>query len=99
MYDGTVYLVAGLVQPDAFQQADGAFVASIRSFRSLSAAEAEDIHPNRVDLYVVRAGDTWESINETAGGVVTPATLAIMNKGTPDSQPQPGTRIKIVASG
>ena len=99
MYDGTVYLVAGLVQPDAFQQADGAFVASIRSFRSLSAAEAEDIHPNRVDLYVVRAGDTWESINETAGGVVTPATLAVMNKGTPDSQPQPGTRIKIVASG
>ena len=99
MYDGTVYLVAGLVQPDAFQQADGAFVASIRSFRSLSAAEAEDIHPNRVDLYVVRAGDTWQSIAERAGDAVRPATLAIMNKGTPDSQPQPGTRIKIVTSG
>ena len=47
----------------------------------------------------MRAGDTWASINETAGEVVTPATLAIMNKATPDSQPQPGTRIKIVVSG
>ena len=99
MHDGDVYVVVGFVPRSGFQQADGAFVASIRSFRSLSAAEAEDIHPNRVDLYVVRAGDTWESINETAGGVVTPATLAIMNKATPDSQPQPGTRIKIVVSG
>ena len=99
MHDGDVYLVVGLVPRSGFQQTDEAFVASIRSFRSLSAAEAEDIHPNRVDLYVVRAGDTWASINETAGDVVTPATLAIMNKATPDSQPQPGTRIKIVVSG
>ena len=99
MYEGDVYVVVGLVSRDAFQQADGAFVASIRSFRSLSAAEAEDIHPNRVDLYVVRAGDTWQSIAERSGGVVKPATLAIMNKATPDSQPQPGTRIKIVVSG
>ena len=44
-----VYLVAGLVAPDAFQQADSAFSASIRSFRPLSAAEAEDIRPDRVD--------------------------------------------------
>ena len=33
-----------------------AFLASIRSFRPLSAAEAEDIHPNRIDLYVVARG-------------------------------------------
>ncbi len=99
MHDGDVYVVVGFVPRSGFQQADGAFVASIRSFRSLSAAEAEDIHPNRVDLYVVRAGDTWASINETAGEVVTPATLAVMNKATPDSEPQPGARIKIVVSG
>jgi len=98
-YDGDVYLVAGLVAPGAFQQADSAFVTSIRSFRRLSAAEAEDIHPNRVDLYVVRAGDTWQSIAERSGGAVTPATLAIMNKATPDSQPRPGTRIKRVVTG
>ena len=99
MYDSAVYLVAGLAASGTFQQADGAFVDSIRSFRRLSAAEAENIHPDRVDLYVVRAGDTWQSIAERSGGAVTPATLAIMNKATPGSQPQPGARIKIVVSG
>ena len=69
-YDGKVYIVAGLAAPNAFQQADDAFLASIRSFRPLSAAEAEDIRPNRVDLYVVRAGDTWQSIAERSGGVI-----------------------------
>ncbi|MBI2829352.1 MAG: M48 family metalloprotease [Acidobacteria bacterium] len=99
MYEGKVYVVAGLVPPGAFQQADGAFLASIRSFRRLSAKEAEDIHPDRVDLYVVRAGDTWQSIAERSGGAIKPATLAIMNNATPGSQPQQGTRIKIVVRG
>jgi predicted Zn-dependent protease len=98
-YDNKVYVVAGLVPPAAFQQADAAFSASIRSFRSLTAAEAENIRPNRVDLYVVRAGDSWASIAERGGGVISPATLAVMNKSTPGSQPQPGARIKIVVGG
>jgi len=98
-YNGKVYVVAGLVQADAFQHADGAFLASIRSFRSMSAAEAENIRPNRVDLYVVRAGDSWQSIAERSGGVISAATLAVMNKSTPGSTPQPGSRIKIVVSG
>ena len=98
-YDGKVYIVAGLVAPEAFQQADGAFLSSIRSFRSMSAAEAEKIRPNRVDFYVVRAGDTWQSIAERSDGVITPATLAVMNNSTPGSMPQPGSRIKIVVSG
>ena len=98
-YDGKVYVVGGLASAQAFQQADGAFGASIRTFRSLSPAEAESIHPNRVDLYVVRAGDTWASIAERGGGVISPATLAVMNKANPASVPQPGTRIKIVVGG
>jgi predicted Zn-dependent protease len=98
-YDNKVYVVAGLVPPAAFQQADAAFSASIRSFRSLTAAEAENIRPNRVDLYVVRAGDSWASIAERGGGVISPATLAVMNKSAPGSPPQPGTRIKIVVGG
>jgi predicted Zn-dependent protease len=98
-YDGKVYVVAGLVQPDGFQQADGAFLASIRSFRSMSAAEAENIHPNRVDFYVVRAGDTWASIAERSGGAIRAATLAVMNNSTPGSMPQPGSRVKIVVGG
>ena len=98
-HDGQIYLVAGLVAPEEFRRADGAFLASIRSFRRLSAAEAEAIHPNRVDLYVVRAGDTWQSIAERSGGIVTPSTLAIMNQSTLATQPQVGARIKTVVSG
>jgi predicted Zn-dependent protease len=94
-----VYMVAGLTSPDVFQQADTAFIGAIRSFRPLSAAEAENIRPNRVDLYVVRSGDTWQGIAERSGGVITPATLAVMNKSTTAAQPRAGERIKIVVGG
>ena len=92
-------LLAGLASPDVFKQADNAFVSTIRSFRPLSAAEAENVRPNRVDLYVVRSGDTWQGIAERSGGVIMPDTLAIMNKSAPGSQPQAGARIKIVVGG
>ena len=98
-HGNTIYMLAGLVAPDLFQQADPAFTAAIRSFRPLSAAEAEEIRPNRVDLYVVRAGDTWASIAERSGGVVKPSTLAIMNNTAPETQPATGARIKIVVEG
>jgi predicted Zn-dependent protease len=98
-YDQKVFIVAGLVGPNAFQQVDGAFLGSIRSFRPMSAAEAETIRPNRVDFYVVRAGDTWASIAERSGGAIKPATLAVMNHAAPGSSPQPGSRIKIVVAG
>ena len=92
-------MVAGRSAPNVFQQADGAFLASIRSFKRLSAAEAENIRPNRIDLYVVRSGDTWQSIANRSGGVVKPSTLAVMNNAEPNSQPPTGARIKIVVSG
>jgi predicted Zn-dependent protease len=97
--DTKVYVVAGLAAPGAFQQSDKAFLASIRSFRRLSDKEAEDIHPDRVDLYVVRAGDTWASIAERSGGAVKPATLAVMNNASPNTQPAVGSRIKTVVKG
>ena len=62
-------------------------------------AEAESIRPNRVDLYVVRAGDTWASIAEQTGDLVRPSTLAIMNNTAPETQPAVGARIKIVVAG
>jgi predicted Zn-dependent protease len=94
-----VYLLAGLTGADLFRQADTAFIGAIRSFRPLSAAEAEEIRPNRIDLYVVRQGDTWAGIAERSGGVIKPATLAIMNNYDPGTAPRVGTRIKIVVSG
>jgi predicted Zn-dependent protease len=98
-YNNSVYLIAGLTAPAAFQQADSAFVSSIRSFRSLSAAEAANIKPNLIDLYVVRQGDSWASVAERSGGVIKPATLAIMNNAVPSSTPQVGARIKVVVGG
>jgi predicted Zn-dependent protease len=98
-HNNQIYLLAGIVSTQAFDQADSAFVQTIRSFRPLSAAEAESIHPNRVDLYTVRPGDTWQAIAERSGGVVDAQTLAIMNNSQAGSQPQPGARVKIVVGG
>ena len=93
------YMLAGIVAPRLLQQSDAAFTTAIRSFRALSEAEAESIRPNRVDLYVVRAGDTWASIAEQTGDLVRPSTLAIMNNTAPETQPAVGARIKIVVAG
>ncbi|MGE0445604.1 MAG: M48 family metalloprotease [Vicinamibacterales bacterium] len=98
-HNGTVYLLGGMTTPDLFQQADGAFVSAIRTFRPLSAAEAEAIKPNRVDLYVVRQGDTWASLAERNGNLIKPSSLAIMNGAQPNSTPEVGSRIKIVVGG
>jgi predicted Zn-dependent protease len=98
-HDGRIYLVGGLVPPQAFGQADRTFTGSIRSFRALSASEAENIRPHRIALYTVRAGDTWESLAARSNGAVNPATLAVMNNAAPGSRPQQGARIKIVVGG
>jgi predicted Zn-dependent protease len=98
-YDQKVYIIVGLAPAELFRQADTAISASIRTFRSISAAEAEDIRPSRVDLYVVRAGDTWASIAERSGGLIKPAALAVMNNSAPGTAPAVGSRIKIVVSG
>ena len=98
-HGGTYYMVAGLVAPAGFTQVDGAFTTAIRSFRALTAAEAEAIRPSRVDFYIVREGDTWASLAERSGGAIRPTTLAVMNHTAPDAAPRVGARIKIVVSG
>ena len=98
-HNANVYMVAGFTAPDLFQQSDAPFLASIRSFTPISAAEAESIHPNRIDIYVVRQGDSWPSIAERSGNIIKASTLAIMNGFEPSSQPPVGTRIKIAVGG
>jgi predicted Zn-dependent protease len=98
-HGGTYYLVAGLVPPAGFNSADGAFTTAIRSFRPLTAAEAQAIRPSRVDFYVVREGDTWSSLAERSGGAIRPSTLAVMNHSSPDSAPRVGARVRIVVAG
>ncbi len=95
-----VYVLAGLAPSNQFKGVERQFASSIRSFRSLSESEAANIRPNRIDVYTVRNGDTWQSIASRAGeGTIKPATLAIMNNSDPARQPRPGDRIKIVVAG
>jgi predicted Zn-dependent protease len=99
VHDRSVYLFAGLAPANEFESVQRPFAQSIRSFRQLSRQEAADIRPNLVDLYTVRAGDTWASIAERSGGGVKASTLAIMNNYEPNQQPRAGDRIKVVVQG
>ena len=47
-----------------------------------------NIRPNRVDLHTVRSGETWASLAERTGGLIKPATLAIMNGYEPNQPPR-----------
>jgi predicted Zn-dependent protease len=94
-----VYLIAGLAPANQFRAVEPRFSDTIRSFRALSASEAAEIRPNRIDIYTVRGGDTWESIAQRSGGVLKPSTLAIMNNYAPNEPPRTGDRIKIVVEG
>jgi predicted Zn-dependent protease len=99
LHDRRVYLLAGLAPVNAFQRTQQDFSSTMRSFRRLSASEAAEIRPNRVDLITVRGGETWQGIAERTGNVVKPATLAIMNNYDPSQPPRPGDRIKVVVEG
>lgn len=99
-HERNVYVLAGLAPRGAAGAAGRAFESSIGSFRSLTRAEAAEIKPNRVDLYTVREGDTWESISQRTGrGTLSASTLAIMNSYDPGQAPRPGDRIKVVVIG
>jgi predicted Zn-dependent protease len=100
VHERNVYIFAGLAPPNEFQSVQRQFEQSIRSFRELSRAEAANIRPNRVDIYTVRSGDTWQSIAERTGdGTLKPSTLAIMNNYEPAQPPRAGDRLKVVVTG
>lgn len=99
-HDRNLYMLAGLAPANQFDRARREFEASIRSFRGLSAREAAQVKPNRIDIYTVRGGDTWESIARRSGDdTIKPSTLAIMNNSDPGRQPRTGERIKVVVEG
>ena len=100
VHQRNVYLLAGLAPAQEFRSVEEQFAQTIRSFRELSRQEAENIRPNRVDLYTVRQGDSWASIADGIGrGTVKASTLAIMNNYEPTEAPKPGDRIKVVVEG
>jgi predicted Zn-dependent protease len=99
-HDRRVFIFAGLAPGGLYDRVERSIAQSLRSFEPLSAQEAAGIRPNRVDLYTVRAGDTWQSIAKRSGeGNVPPTTLAIMNHSDVNQQPRAGDRIKIVVAG
>jgi predicted Zn-dependent protease len=100
LHGRNVFMVAGVAPVLVFKQAEAELTASVRSFQPLTASQAAEIHPNRIDLYTAREGDTWASIAERAGkGIIKPSTLAIMNGHEVSEQPRPGLRLKIVVAG
>jgi predicted Zn-dependent protease len=99
MQGRNVYVVAGFAPEAEFGRIDRVVTDSIGTFRELSAREAAEIRPNRLDFYTVRAGDTWQSIAARGGGLVKATDLAIMNNHDVSDQPDPGERIKIVVAG
>jgi len=95
-----VYVLAGFAPEGEFEQVDRVLAPSLRTFRELSAREAADVRPNRLEFYTVQQGDSWQSIAQRAGqGITNAATLAIMNGREVADQPQPGDRVKIVVRG
>jgi predicted Zn-dependent protease len=92
-----VFIVAGMAPAQVYSRVEPMFSRTVNSFRPLTAAEAENIRPNRIDFYTARAGDTWQAIAERqSNGVVKATTLAIMNGHAVNEQPRPGERVKIV---
>jgi predicted Zn-dependent protease len=95
-----LYVVAGFAPEQEFELVDRDIQPSVRTFRQLSMQEASNIRPNKVDFYVVRRGDSWQSISaRQSKSNVNAATLAIMNDREVNVQPQPGDRIKIIVEG
>jgi predicted Zn-dependent protease len=94
------YFVGGVAKPEEYPHVETAFNNAIKSFRPLARNEADDVQPNKVELYTARQGDTWQSIAQGAGkGFVKATTLAIMNDHAVADQPRTGERIKIVVAG
>jgi predicted Zn-dependent protease len=95
-----LYVVAGFAPEQEFAQVDNDILPSVQTFRQLSTSEAAAVRPNRVDFYVVKSGDSWQSIAARQGkNFVNAATLAIMNDHDVHVQPTAGNRVKIVVEG
>jgi predicted Zn-dependent protease len=94
-----VFLLAGFAPEAEYARVERDIAAAIQSYRPLTQREADAIEPNRLDFYVIRAGDSWQSIAARGGNLVRAADLAIMNNHAVADQPEPGLRIKIVVEG
>ena len=92
-----VYRIIGVASVEEFARTVGDFDGSIGSFRPLSRDEAAAIGPNRITFYRAREGDTWQGIAVgPSEGIVSAATLALMNGYAVNELPRAGDRLKVV---
>ena len=92
---GQAYRILGLGAAADFRAVGSAADATIRSFRPLSATEADGIQDAVLRLVPAKAGDTWDSL--ALGRGISAASLAIMNGLPPGSRPPAaGTVIRVV---
>ena len=98
-HDRTVYMLGVFTDVDRYQAIERIVSESLRSFRPLTQTEAEEIKPNRISIYTVREGDTWEGLAQDRDMIVDAQMRAVMNGYTGDEQPVPGVRIKTVVAG
>ena len=95
----SVYMLGAFAPVSDYQSIEREVTDSLTSFRQLTAHEANEIRPNRISVYLVAEGDTWESLASRAGeNVVTAQTLAIMNGYALGKEPSRGDRVKLVVS-
>jgi len=95
----SVYMLGAFAPVSDYQSIERKITDSLTSFRQLTADEATEIRPNRISVYLVAEGDTWESLASRAGeNVVTASTLAIMNGYASGEEPSLGDRVKLVVS-
>src|SRR5262249_2119214 len=100
VHNRNVLLIAGIAPEQTYQRLEPIFGKSLDSFRPITRGEAESIHPNRIDLYTARSGDTWQAIAERAGkGIVKASPVGIMNGHAVNDQPRAGEGLKIVVAG
>jgi predicted Zn-dependent protease len=76
------------------------FEQSLRSFRPLSAAEAAEMRPARIEIVPVRPGDTVASLAGQMAVDRDPQGLFVLLNGLDRGRPlTPGDRVKIVRRG
>ena len=85
-----VYLVAGFAPPAAVRQGGRGDRRVDRSFRPLTAREADTSGPTVSTSTPCAPGDTWQSIAARGGALVRATELAIMNNHAVNEQPSPG---------
>ena len=96
----SVYLFGAFAPAGEYRLVERAIHESIHSFRPLRRDEADRIKPNRITVYTVRDGDTWQRIAQRVGAEIVPAsTLAILNGYPVNEQPLSGDVIKVARPG